>query len=167
MKRDHEITPKLEHYGCMVDLLGRAGMLREADSLMQSMPMKPDSIIWGALLGACSFYGNIEFAEKAAKSLIELEPSNPGNYVILSNIYASTGKWDGVARLRKTMKGRNIVKAAGYSCIEEEGRIHKFIAADRSHLRSHEIYSVLYALLATIKSDADADEPKRELQNYS
>lgn len=126
------------------------------------MPIKPDSIIWGTLLGACSFYGNIELAEKAVKSLIELEPSNPGNYVILSNIYASTGKWDRVARLRKTMRGGNIVKAAGYSCIEEGGGIHKFIVGDRSHLRSHEIHSVLDTLLATMKPEREDEERKDE-----
>ncbi|PKI71209.1 hypothetical protein CRG98_008384 [Punica granatum] len=161
MGRHHGLTPKLEHYGCMVDLLGRAGRLREAYNLVQSMPMKPDSVIWGALLGACSFHGNVEIAEKAAESLVELEPSNPGNYVILSNIYASAGKWDGVARLRKTMKGGRITKAAGYSCIEYGGRVHRFIVGDRSHLRSDEIYSMLDTLLAAMKPKADA---VRELQ---
>ncbi|KAK4764768.1 hypothetical protein SAY86_025858 [Trapa natans] len=163
MERDHGIAPKLEHYGCMVDLLGRAGMLPEAYSLVQTMPIKPDSVIWGTLLGACSFHGNLELAEKAAMSLMELEPSNPGNYVILSNIYASSGKWDGVTRLRKIMRGGNIVKTAGYSCVEEGGRIHKFIVGDTSHLRSNEIYFVLDALSATMKPKREDVEHKDEL----
>lgn len=143
MKQNFSIIPKLEHYGCMVDLLGRAGELHGACDLIQSMTMKPDSVVWGALLGACSFHGHVELAEKAAQSLFELEPWNPGNYVILSNIYASAGKWNGVAKLRKMMKGRRITKAAGYSFIEEGGRMHKFSVEDRSHPRSVEIYTLL------------------------
>lgn len=147
MEKEFGITPKLEHYGCMVDLLGRAGELKEAYDLIHSMPMKPDSVIWGALLGACSFHRNVELAvelaEKAAESLFELEPWNPANYVILSNIYASAGRWDGVAKLRKVMKGGKIIKAAGYSFIEEGGQVHKFIVEDKSHPRSDEIYSLL------------------------
>ena len=136
MERKFSITPRLEHYGCMVDLLGRTGELHKAYDLILSMPMKPDSVVWGTLLGACSFYGNVELAEKAAGSLFDLEPWNPGNYVILSNIYAKAGQWDGVAKLRKLMKGSQVTKAAGYSFIEEGGQIHKFIVEDRSHRRS-------------------------------
>lgn len=143
MKQKFGITPKLEHYGCMVDLLGRAGELQEAYDLIQGMPMKPDNVIWGALLGACSFHGNVELAEKAAESLCELEPWNPANYVILSNIYASAGQWNRVAELRKMMKGGKITKAAGYSFIEEGGQVHKFIVEDKSHPRSDEIYALL------------------------
>ncbi|KAM7508306.1 hypothetical protein LguiA_018759 [Lonicera macranthoides] len=143
MDQNHSITPKLEHYGCMVDLLGRAGELQEAYDIIQSMPMKPDSVLWGTLLGACSFNGNVEFAEKAAEPLFELEPWNPGNYVILSNIYATAGRWDGVLKLRKLMRGGQIIKAAGYSFIEEGGKIHKFIVEDRSHQRSDELYGIL------------------------
>ncbi|KAJ8617293.1 hypothetical protein MRB53_013479 [Persea americana] len=105
MEKEFSLSPKLEHYGCMVDLLGRAGLLKEAYHLITSMPMKPDSVVWGALLGACSFFGNVELAEIAAEFLFELEPWNPGNYVILSNVYASSGLWDKVARVRMQMKG--------------------------------------------------------------
>ncbi|XP_030488674.2 pentatricopeptide repeat-containing protein At5g08510 [Cannabis sativa] len=143
MEPNFGIAPKLEHYGCMVDLLGRAGELEEAYELIQEMPMKPDNVIWGALLGACSFHGNVKFAEKAAESLFRLEPWNPANYVILSNIYASAGEWGGVARLRKVMKGGKISKAAGYSFIEERGQLQKFIVADKSHPRNDEIYALL------------------------
>ena len=152
------IIPKLEHYGCMVDLLGRAGQLREAYEVIQSMPMKPDSVIWGALLGACSFHGNIELAEVAAESLFVLEPWNPGNYVILSNIYASAGQWDGVAKLRKVMKGSQITKSAGHSFIEEGGQLHKFIVEDRSHPKSNEILALLDGVYEMIKLNRSAFE---------
>ncbi|KDP28448.1 hypothetical protein JCGZ_14219 [Jatropha curcas] len=157
MERKFRISPKLEHYGCMVDLLGRAGELQEAYEIIKSMPMRPDSVIWGALLGACSFHKNVELAEIAAESLFELEPWNPGNYVILSNIYATAGRWDGVAMLRKLMKGGHITKAAGYSFIEEEGEIQKFIVGDVSHPRCEEIYRLLNEFSATMKLQSVAN----------
>ncbi|GLT84822.1 hypothetical protein SLE2022_030340 [Rubroshorea leprosula] len=151
MEKEYGIAPKLEHYGCMIDLLGRAGRLQEAYDFIKTMPMKPDSAVWGALLGACSFHNNVELAEKAAEFLFQLEPWNPGNFVILSNIYASAGRWDGVARLRMVMKGCQITKAAGYSLIEEGGEMHKFIVEDKSHPRCDEIYAVLDQLLTMMK----------------
>ncbi|TKY64114.1 Pentatricopeptide repeat-containing protein [Spatholobus suberectus] len=158
MTTSFHIIPKLEHYGCMVDLLGRAGQLREAYEVIQSMPMKPDSVIWGALLGACSFHGNVELAEIAAVSLFVLEPWNPGNYVILSNIYASAGQWNGVAKLRKVMKGSQITKSAGHSFIEEGGQLHKFIVEDSSHPKSNEIFALLDGVYEMIKLNRSAFE---------
>lgn len=157
MEQRFSITPKLEHYGCMVDLLGRARLLKEAYELIKSMPMKPDSVIWGTLQGACSFHGNVEFGEKAAESLFKLEPRNPGNYVILSNIYAKANRWDRVAKLRKLMKGSNVTKAAGHSFIEEGGRLHKFIVEDKSHLKASEIFTVLEYVTAEMKLHGDID----------
>ncbi|CDP08643.1 unnamed protein product [Coffea canephora] len=151
MEQKFSVTPRLEHYGCMVDLLGRAGELQEAYHLIRSMPMRPDSVIWGTMLGACSFYGNVELGEKAAESLFELEPCNPGNYVILSNIYASAGRWDGVAKLRKLMKSSQVTKAAGYSFMEEGGQLHRFIVDDRSHPNCGQIYALLDDVHVKIK----------------
>ncbi|XP_076890847.1 pentatricopeptide repeat-containing protein At5g08510-like [Bidens hawaiensis] len=157
MENKLSITPKLEHYGCMIDLLGRAGQLQEAYNIIQTMPMKPDSVAWGTLLGACSFYNNVELAEKAAEHLYELEPWNPGNYVILSNIYANTGRWDRVAKLRKTMKGSQITKAAGYSFFEEGSEVYKFIVDDKSHPRSDEIYWTLNEISSKMKKPHEDD----------
>ncbi|KAE8722104.1 Pentatricopeptide repeat-containing protein [Hibiscus syriacus] len=151
MLRNYNINPKLEHYGCMVDLLGRAGALQEAYDLIKTMPMKPDVVVWGSLLGACSFHNNVELAEKAAQPLFELEPWNAGNYIILSNIYASLGRWDGVAKLRKMMKGGRITKAAGYSFLEEGGEMHKFLVEDKSHPRCDEIYEILHRVSTVMK----------------
>lgn len=163
MKTEFGIVPKLEHYGCMVDLLGRAGKLNEAYNLIQNMQMKPDSVIWGTLLGACSFHGNVEVAEKAAEALFKLEPWNSGNYVILSNIYASAKRWDGVAKLRKMMKSNQMMKAAGYSCIEEAGKVQKFIVEDKSHPRSNEIYAVLNNVYAKMKNVRDENRLDSEI----
>ncbi|KAK9139212.1 hypothetical protein Scep_008893 [Stephania cephalantha] len=117
MTVDHRIKPKLEHYGCMVDLLGRCGSLQEAYELIIGMPMHPNAAIWGALLSACRIHGDLELAECAAKELISIEPSNSGNYVSLSNIYAELGKWDEVKKVRMMMKETSILKSPGHSFI--------------------------------------------------
>lgn len=114
--------------------------------------MSPDSVIWGALLGACSFHGEVELAETAAGFLFELEPWNPGNYVILSNVYASSGRWEGVAGTWKKMKLVQRKKAAGCSSIEIDGGLHKFLVGDESHPMSHQIYAVVDLLLTHMTS---------------
>ncbi|KAF8115676.1 hypothetical protein N665_0025s0136 [Sinapis alba] len=154
MEEVHKISPKLEHYGCMIDLLGRVGKLQEAYDLIRTMPMKPDAVVWGTLLGACSFHGNVEIAEIASEALFKLEPSNPGNCVIMSNIYAANEKWDGVLRMRKMMKKDTMTKAAGYSYLMEVGvEVHNFTVQDKSHPRSHEIYQVLDEITRRMKPD--------------
>lgn len=163
MKSKFKITPKLEHYSCMIDLLGRAGELQEAYNLIKRMPMQPDSVVWGTLLGACSFHSNVELAEIAAESLFKLEPWNPGNYVILSNIYASTGKWDRMANLRKVMKGGQLTKAAGYSFIEDDNQMHMFIVDDRSHPKSNEIYAILQGISRQMKFQKQRNNVECEL----
>lgn len=143
MENNYGVKPKLEHYGCMVDLLGRAGLTRKAYQLIADMPMKPDAVIWGTLLGACSFHRQVELAEVAAGFLFQLEPWNPGNYIILSNTYASVGKWDGVAKLWKMKRGRQFKKTAGFSSFELNGRVHRFVVEDKSHQTSDQIYALL------------------------
>ncbi|XP_010267188.1 PREDICTED: pentatricopeptide repeat-containing protein At1g77170 [Nelumbo nucifera] len=115
MKRTYGITPMMQHYGCMVDLLGRAGLLEEAKELVERMPMRENSIIWGTLMGACEKHGNVEVAEWVARQLQELEPWNDGVYVVLSNIYASACMWEDVERIRRVMKDRKVAKTPGYS----------------------------------------------------
>ncbi|TKY60842.1 Pentatricopeptide repeat-containing protein [Spatholobus suberectus] len=100
MKNVYGITPQLQHYGCMVDLLGRAGLLEDARRMVEEMPMKPNPVVWGCLMGACEKYGNVDLAEWVAKHLQELEPWNDGVYVVLSNIYANRGLWKEVERIR-------------------------------------------------------------------
>ncbi|XP_027366619.1 pentatricopeptide repeat-containing protein At1g09190 [Abrus precatorius] len=109
------VLPKLEHYGCVVDMLGRCGHVREARDLIRSMPMKPTAALWGALLSACRTYGDREMAERAARELVHLEPWNSGNYVLLSNIYAEEGRWDEVEKVRVLMRGGGIRKLPGQS----------------------------------------------------
>lgn len=115
MAEEYEIQPKLEHFGCMVDLLGRGGCVEEAHNLIKSMPMQPSATLWGALLGACRTHGNLKLAEVAVKELISLEPWNSGNYVLLSNILAEEGKWEDVENVRRWMRELSVKKAPGRS----------------------------------------------------
>ncbi|KAM7266058.1 hypothetical protein ACFE04_003741 [Oxalis oulophora] len=118
MVRDFGITPMTEHYACMVDLLGRSGKLNEALDFIQKMPVKPDAGVWGALLGACRIHSNVKMAKMAAESLFNLDSENPGRYVILSNVYASSGKIKEADRIRALMKSRGVRKQAGHTLIE-------------------------------------------------
>ncbi|KAK7344269.1 hypothetical protein VNO77_13697 [Canavalia gladiata] len=115
MSVKYQVSPKLEHYGCVVDLLGRCGLVREARDLIRSMPMKPTAGLWGALLSACHTYGDTQTAEIAAKELVRIEPWNSGNYVLLSNIYADEGRWDEAEKVRELMRGGGVKKVPGQS----------------------------------------------------
>ncbi|KAJ9550259.1 hypothetical protein OSB04_014304 [Centaurea solstitialis] len=131
MIREHNIEPNIKHYGCMVDLLGRAGLLEEAEQLIDSMPMAPDVATWGALLGACKKHGANEMGERVGRKLIELQPDHDGFHVLLSNIYASKGSWDDVAEIRGTMIQQGVVKMPGCSIMEANGVVHEFLAGIR------------------------------------
>ncbi|XP_058070660.1 pentatricopeptide repeat-containing protein At1g08070, chloroplastic-like [Magnolia sinica] len=143
MNDQYGVSPKIEHYGCMVDLLGRAGCLQEARELIRSMPFAPDAVVWRALLGGCKIHKNVELAEEAIINLLELEPHVDGHYVLLSNIYAQGKRWDKVANARKMMRGNSIQKVPGSSSIEVDGAVHEFVAGDKSHPKTEEIYGML------------------------
>ncbi|XP_077214554.1 tetratricopeptide repeat (TPR)-like superfamily protein [Tasmannia lanceolata] len=118
MQNVHGIKPRLEHYAGMVDLLGRAGKLFEAYDLIKTMPVEPDSIVWGALLGSCRNHGNVELAELAALHLSKLEPDSAGSSVLLSNVFAEAGRWGDAARLKMIVKKRRLRRSPGCSWIE-------------------------------------------------
>ncbi|KAL6841197.1 hypothetical protein ACP4OV_028970 [Aristida adscensionis] len=113
MKNVYLIVPSGDHYACLASLLGRCGMLKDAYQLINSMPGKPHSGAWGALLGGCKLHCNIELGKVAAKKLFEIEPDNAGNYVLLSNIYANIDRWGDVSELRAEMNVKGIEKIAG------------------------------------------------------
>lgn len=130
MNSKYQVEPRTAHYACMVDLLGRAGQVNEAMNLIENMPVEADAIVWGALLGACRTHMKLDLAEVAAKKLVQLEPENSGPYILLSNIYASKGKWSDVADLRKKMRARSVSKSPGCSWIEVEKKVHMFTGGD-------------------------------------
>lgn len=133
MKRDYGIEPQLEHYGCMVDLYGRAGRLNEALNFINTMPLKPHAGAWGALLNACRMYKNMKLGEVASKKLVELEAKNHGAYVLLSNIYAESKNWERVSNVRQSMKAEGVSKLPGCSVIEVNGEVNEFFVGDKSH----------------------------------
>ncbi|KAK6126939.1 hypothetical protein DH2020_039317 [Rehmannia glutinosa] len=144
MTSRYSILPEIEHYGCMVDLLCRVGLLEEALALIRSMKMEPNSVIWGALLGGCKLHKNLDIAQVAVDRLMILEPNNSGYYTLLINMYAEANRWSEVARIRATMKELGVEKVSpGSSWIEVEKKMHQFAACDNYHPASEEIYYVL------------------------
>ncbi|MCL7042445.1 hypothetical protein MKW94_004618 [Papaver nudicaule] len=133
MNEDYSIVPSVEHCACMVDLLGRAGLLTEASEFIENMPVEPDAGVWGALLSACSTYENVELAERVAEHLFKLDPHSETYYVLLSKIYAQAGTPEKAARFRKLMKDRDLRKTPGHSSVEIYLRSHKFPSGSQSH----------------------------------
>lgn len=143
MRKEHDLVPKLEHYACAVDLLGRAGFLCRARKFIEEMPIEPDAMVWRTLLSACRVHKNIEIGEFAARHLLELEPEDSATYVLLSNIYAAAGKWDCRDRTRQMMKDRGVKKEPGRSWIEVKNSVHAFFVGDRLHPLADKIYEFL------------------------
>lgn len=143
MKSDYGLMPWQEHYACIADLLGRSGRMDEAYEFINSMPVEPTGVVWCALLGACQVHSNHELGEVAARKLLELEPDNPGNYVLISNVFAAMGKWEDVEMVRNRMKQRGLKKDPACTWIELGNEVHAFVARDRSHKESVAIYSKL------------------------
>ncbi|CAL5097757.1 unnamed protein product [Urochloa decumbens] len=143
MKMVYGIEPRAEHYACMIDLLGKVGLIEEAFEVARSMPVGADEAGWGALLNACRMHGNVEIGECAVDKLVGLDPSDSGIYVLMSQIYASKSKWDQVKTLRMVMRNRGVKKNPGCSSIEVDREFHEFLAADVSHVHSEDIYAAL------------------------
>ncbi|CAM6001256.1 unnamed protein product, partial [Sphagnum balticum] len=143
MSRVHGISPGDEHFGCVVDLLGRAGHLDEAEDFVNKMPLSPGGATWGAVLGACRLHGNVKLAERAAEICFKLEPQNSAVYMSLSHVYATAGLWNKATSLRKLMKERGIKKEAGRSWIEVANKTHSFRSGDTAHPQIAEIWSEL------------------------
>ncbi|XP_010553704.1 PREDICTED: pentatricopeptide repeat-containing protein At1g56690, mitochondrial-like [Tarenaya hassleriana] len=154
MESKYRVKPISEHYSCVVDMLGRAGRVDEAMRLIESMTMEPDAAAWGSLLGACRTHSRLDLAEVAATKLIEIEPENSGTYILLSNIYASRGKWAEVAELRKTMRERNISKSPGCSWIEVEKKVHMFSGGDITRHPEHGLISKMLEKLDVLLREA-------------
>ncbi|XP_059667686.1 pentatricopeptide repeat-containing protein At3g53360, mitochondrial-like isoform X2 [Cornus florida] len=146
MEMEHGITPTREHCSCVVDLLARAGRINEAEDFINQMEIDPDIVVWKTLLSACKTRGNLEVGKRAAESILKIDPSNSAAHVLLSNIYASSGSWDDVARLRSLMRQRGVRKAPGQSWIEVKNRIHVFLAEDGLHAERDKIYAMLEEL---------------------
>nr|GMD12023.1 pentatricopeptide repeat-containing protein At4g02750 [Ipomoea batatas]GME11152.1 pentatricopeptide repeat-containing protein At4g02750 [Ipomoea batatas] len=153
MKVDYGIVANSKHYTCMIDLLGRAGRLDDAQDLIKSMPFEPDAATWGALLGASRMHGNTELGEKAAENIFVLEPWNAGMYVLLSNLYAASGRWRDVSEMRLKLRDTGTRKVPGYSWVEVQNKIHIFSVGDSTHPDSARIYAFLEDLELRMKHE--------------
>ncbi|PKA58015.1 Pentatricopeptide repeat-containing protein [Apostasia shenzhenica] len=153
MRNVYMIEPQAQHYACMVDLLGRAGLFSEAETLIRSMPMAPDCFVWGALLGACRMHGNVDLGERIADFLIGLDPLNHAFYIVLSDIYAKAKMYDNVKKIRNLMKERGIKKIMpGCSMIEVNGEVQEFSLKGTGEDLLKEIESVLNGISAVLQS---------------
>jgi len=146
MKHTWGINPRIEHYGCMVDLLSRAGFLDEARGLIETMPFKPNDALWGALLGGCHIHRNSDLASEVENKLVpELSVDQAAGYlVLLSNIYAFGQRWQDVITVRQKMIEMGVKKPPGRSWIQINGVVHNFVSGDMTHKHSHFVYEILY-----------------------
>ncbi|GAV80613.1 PPR domain-containing protein/PPR_2 domain-containing protein/DYW_deaminase domain-containing protein, partial [Cephalotus follicularis] len=172
MKEVHGICPNIVHYGCMVDLLGRAGMLGEALEFIKSMPIEANDVIWGSLLAACRMHKNVDIATYVAERITESSPAKSGIHVLLSNIYASAGIWANVSKVRLQLKEKGVHKVPGSSSIEVNGSIHEFTSGDESHPEMTHIAQILNEIRCRLKDAGhvpdlsnvllDVDEKEKE-----
>ncbi|KAG2602021.1 pentatricopeptide repeat-containing protein At2g41080-like [Panicum virgatum] len=151
MTKTYGLQPSVKHYTCIVDLLGRSGRLDEAEALILSMPVRPDGVIWKTLLSACKIQKNFDMAERIAERVIELDPHDSASYVLLSNIRATSSRWEDVSKVRKNMRKHNVRKEPGVSWVEFKGKVHQFCTGDKSHSRQQEIDECLEEMIAKIR----------------
>ncbi|CAL2238034.1 unnamed protein product [Prunus armeniaca] len=178
MKEDYGLEPAMDHYGAMVDLLGRAGRLSEAWDFIQKMPMEPGITVFGAMLGACRIHKNVELGERAADKIFELNPVEGGYHVLLANIYSTASLWEKVAKVRKMMEKKGLQKTPGCSLVDLRNEVHTFYSGSTSHPQSKRIYTFLETLGDEIKAagyvpdtnsihDVEADVKEQLLNSHS
>ncbi|RID76229.1 hypothetical protein BRARA_B03211 [Brassica rapa] len=151
MEPVYKIQPRMEHYAAAVDLLGRAGLVKEAKELIESMPLSPDPMVLKTFLGVCRACGEIEMATQVANHLLEMEPEDHFTYVALSHMYSDAKKWEEKASVKKVMKERGVKKVPGWSWIEIRNEVCAFNAEDRSHPLCEEIYLMVEDLTQEMK----------------
>lgn len=151
MTQEFHITPKIEHYGCMVDLFSRAGYVKEALEFVKKMPIEPNPIIWRTLTASCRLHGELNLGESITKQLIENEPLHESNYVLLSNIYGKMSHWEKKNTIREMMGEKGMRKIPGSTMIELDNKIYEFVAGDRTHDLYNEIHEMIDEMGRKIK----------------
>lgn len=167
LSNTYQIIPTMEHYACMVNILGRAGRFDEVKTFIQEMKLTPSALIWETVLGACKLHGNVEFAESAAEKLFGLVPEMDSSYILLSNIYASKGRWGDVRRIRELMSSRGVKKEPGCSWVEVDAQVHVFLSQDSSHPKIRDIYLKLEELGQKLTSVGYTPKTEHVLHNVS
>lgn len=179
MVQDYGIEPCMEHYTCMVSLLGKSGHLDKAAKLIEEIPFEPSVMVWRALLGACVIYNDVELGSACAQRIFEIDPQDEAAHVLLSNMYATARSWENVASVRKSMKKKGVKKEPGLSWIENQGSVHYFSVGDTSHPDMKLINGMLEWLnmktrkagyvpnLNAVLLDVEDDEKERRLWGHS
>ncbi|KHN23502.1 Putative pentatricopeptide repeat-containing protein, mitochondrial [Glycine soja] len=179
MLQDYGIEPCIEHYTCMVWLLGRSGQFDEAVKLIGEIPFQPSVMVWRALLGACVIHKNLDLGKVCAQRVLEMEPQDDATHVLLSNMYATAKRWDNVAYVRKNMKKKKVKKEPGLSWVENQGVVHYFTVGDTSHPNIKLIFAMLEWLYkktrdagyvpdcSVVLLDVEDDEKERLLWMHS
>lgn len=167
MSREFNLLPNIHHYGCMINLLGRAGLLNQAYELILSMRARPDATLWRTLLGACRIHSYVALGERVIEHLIELKAQEAGDYVLLLNMYSSAGNWEKVMEVRQFMKERGIQTTPGCSTIEFEGAVHEFTVDDVSHPQHPEVYAALDEIGQQLRIAGYVPQISSELHNLT
>ncbi|KAI3851491.1 hypothetical protein MKX03_001207 [Papaver bracteatum] len=166
MSKLHRINPRLEHYSCVVDMLGRAGLLNEAKNFIESLPMEPGVLLWQALLGACSIHGDSKIGQYAADKLQLAAPESSTPYILMAKIYSSEGKKAERANVIKKMKEMGIKKDTGLSWIEIKKEVHKFTVDDRIHPQHEIIYNTLGHLFWVMRDEGYVQEKCYSIDDF-
>uniref|UniRef100_A0A0D9XWJ2 DYW domain-containing protein n=1 Tax=Leersia perrieri TaxID=77586 RepID=A0A0D9XWJ2_9ORYZ len=143
METEFRIEPRIEHYGCVVDMLSRAGRLDDAEKLVREMAIAPNAAIYRSLIRACGIHGKLDLGERMVAELRRLEPDDSGNHVLIANFYARMDRWEDAKKARKEMKSMGIDKNAGSSLVDIDGVLHEFLVGDKTHPASKEIYAMV------------------------
>ncbi|XXG48098.1 hypothetical protein AAC387_Pa02g2628 [Persea americana] len=146
----YNLTPTFAHYWCMANLYGSVGLVQEAEEVLKSMPEELESLVWSRLLGLCRFRGDVELGERIAKRLIELEPYTHSRYALLWNVYAATGKWEDVAKVKEMMMERGLRATHGSSLVNLNELVHEFKVGDRSQPEMEKIYMMMDELAGRV-----------------
>lgn len=160
MRKEHMISPSVEHYACMVDLLGRANKLEEAAKIIENMRIEPGPKVWGSLLGSSRIHCNVGLAERASKRLFELEPTNAGNYVLLADVYAEANMWNQVKRVKKLLQVRGLQKVPGRSWIEVKRKMYSFVSVDEFNPQVEQMHALLIKLSTEMKEEGYVPQTK-------
>uniref|UniRef100_A0A0A9D6J8 DYW domain-containing protein n=1 Tax=Arundo donax TaxID=35708 RepID=A0A0A9D6J8_ARUDO len=179
MRLEHKVLPNTQHYGCMVDLMARAGRLDDALALIGSMPTGPTDTAWRCLLNACRIHGDLELAGRALRELRRLGAANAGDYVIVADMNARAKNWDAAAALRTEAADRGLAQAPGFSAVKVRGEVHLFVSQDMSHPRTRDIYEMLHQMewqlrfdgyrldTSELALDVDEEEKRRVVAAHS
>ncbi|GAB4857898.1 hypothetical protein Ancab_015803 [Ancistrocladus abbreviatus] len=179
LRHEHGIQPTIQHYGCILDLLGRAGMFEKAFELIERMQVEPNDVIWRSLLSAAKLHCNIKMGETAARNLMQQGSDNAADYVMLSNMYAEARRWNDVTMVRMMMASKGLTQVGGFSLVEVKRKLHKFVTLDKSHPNSEEIYEMIHQMewqlkfegyspdTSEVPLDVDEADKRQRLRHHS